>query len=125
MLGAGVVLSRDRRLCGSRCRRSSPDSGGGLKAEAGYASEDAVVGDEWQAEAHRRGGDPAIGVVLTLSQSVARVGACGSEPGVGEDEFGSRVDDLDAPELGLELEHAGLAPAATQRAVPNLSLGLE
>ena len=64
-------------------------------------------------------------VVLALSKSVARVGACGSEPGVGEDEFGSRVDDLDAPELGLELEHAGLAPAATQRAVPNLSLGLE
>ena len=102
-----------------------PGSGGGLETEAGDGSEDAVVGDERQAEANRCGRDPAIGVVLALSQSVARVGARGSKPGVDLDEFGSCVNDFDAPKLCLELEHARLAPAAAQRPVSDLSLRLE
>jgi hypothetical protein len=48
-----------------------------LEIEARYVAEDPVVGDEWDAEAQSGRGDPAVGVVLALGESVTvRLARC-------------------------------------------------
>jgi len=44
---------------------------GGLHDEARCVLEDAVVGDERGPESDGRGGDPSVGIVLTLAECVA------------------------------------------------------
>ena len=42
-----------------------------LELEPRYATEDAVIGDKRNPEAHGGGGDPAVGVVCSLAQGVS------------------------------------------------------
>src|ERR1700677_472770 len=93
--------------------------------EAGYGLEDCVVGDERDPETDRGRGDPAVGVVLALRESVTDRGAVGPQLGTDRYELGAGVDDLRAPDLAVELQHPRLPPAAPDRPVAQLRGRLE
>lgn len=80
----GIYKTRVGPLLKPRLARNqaSPPSGDGLDGEAADVSEDAVARDERQTEAERRCRDPAIAVVLPLSQRMACFGASVTEPGI-------------------------------------------
>lgn len=98
---------------------------GGLHDEARCVLEDAVVGDQRNPESDGRGGDPTVGIMLTLAERVAGALAGDAEFGVGADEIGAGEDDLDTSERGLHAAKSRVAPSTEERAVANLGHGLE
>lgn len=69
--------------------------------------------------------DPAVGVVLTLRESVAGSLAVNAQLGVHLDEIGVGVDDLGGGQVGFETSHAGRAPVAQPGAVAQLRRSLK
>jgi hypothetical protein len=59
-----------------------------FEREAGYGLEGGVVGDERDPESDRDRGDPAVGVVLALSESVADRGTISAQLGADRHELG-------------------------------------
>lgn len=76
-------------------------------------------------EAKRCGGDPTVGVVVTLMERVPDALAIDAELRVGEHQLGTGVHDLGFVDPGFELPHPHLAPAPSERAVPQLGGSLE
>jgi hypothetical protein len=90
-----------------------------LQHEARRILEDPIV-RERDAETDGGGGDPTIGVVISLSQGMTGALAIDAELGVGRDEVGTGVDDLRGADPGVELHHPGPSPMAEHGAVPEL-----
>jgi hypothetical protein len=67
-----------------RCRSTGGER---LGLEARGAAEAPVVRDEWNLQADRGGGDPAIGRVLLPAERVARSNAVSSKPRVDRHEL--------------------------------------
>jgi len=63
-----------------------------FECEAGYGLEDCVVGDERDPETDCGRGDPAVGVVLALRESVTDRGAIGAQLGTDRHELGAGMD---------------------------------
>ena len=96
-----------------------------FECQPGDVVEDAIDGDERDAKAQGGSGHPSIGVVVPLPQCMADALAVDAELGVDEDEFRTRVYDLSFVDPRFELEHPGLSPASSQRAVAQLGRRLK
>ena len=96
-----------------------------LEREAWRAAEDPVVRDERKPQADRSGGDPAVGGVRLLGESMAGGFAVGPKLCIHGYELGAAVDDLNSLDLRLQPEHSGVAPPSTDCAIPQLSDRLE
>lgn len=103
---------------------SSPGSEA-LEDKPGGVAEDAIVGDQWDAQPNRSRCDPAVCVMVPLCECVTGPLAVCSQIGVDPHELRSRMNDLDLGELGIDAFEAVLAPATEQRAEANLGGGLE
>ncbi len=110
-------------------RRSNTGEGSQLPTTSstrpGGSFEDAVVRHERDAKSERRGGNPAIGVVVTLAQRVPDPFARDPQLDVGPHEITAGVDDLGASNLGIQAVQAGAAPSAEEGAIAELGDGLE
>lgn len=73
-----------------------------LEDQARGVAEDAVVGDQWDAQANRGRCDPAIGVVVPLCERVSRTMAVHSQLGVDPHELWARMNDLDLGEFSID-----------------------
>lgn len=98
---------------------------GGLERETGRVLEDAVVGDERDAEAERGGGDPSVGVVLALTEAVPDALAGDAKIGVEADQVTSGVHDFGPGDLDLHAPEAGGTPVSKESAVANLGDSLK
>ena len=78
-----------------------------LELEAPGVLEDSIVRDEWDAEAERGRGDPAISVLLALAERVTDPHAIGAQTRVGATSSSSEVDHLDHGNLGSSFLNSG------------------
>ena len=96
-----------------------------LEEQARDRLEDPIVGYERDRQSDSHRGDPAVGVVVPLTERMPDALAVSPEPRIDLDELRPGPHDLGLTDARLEPARAVLAPAPTYGAVTQLGDGLE